>query len=128
MDNQDVKNWIQKGPDKNLVKQAENFGFNLKTGGLTTSQIRQVFTKLKGIEAKGYLGKKVDFLMLKPLMAYAASRQPRVKGLQDMKQKVSIGIDEVVSANDETEALKRFKNFCRFFEAVLAYHKAAGGK
>ena len=127
MDNQDVKRWIQKGPDKNLVKQAEKFGFNLKTGGLTTSQIRQVFTKLKGIEAKGYLGKKIDFLMLKPLMAYAASRH-RDKGLQDMKQKVSIGIDEVVSANDDTEALKRFKNFCRFFEAVLAYHKAAGGK
>ncbi len=128
MEQRHVKHWIIKGPDNDLIERAKLLGKELNKGKLSTSQIRQVFTKLKGIEAKGYLSKKVDFLMLKPLIAYAASRPPRPKGLQILKQKISWGIDEVVSANDDREALKRFKNFCRFFEAVLAYHKAAGGK
>lgn len=127
MERQDVKLWVRQGPSKDLIEKAENFGRSLKDGKLSTSQIRQVFTKLKGIEAKGYLEKKIDFLMLKPFLAYAASRQ-KATGLQEIKDKVTVGIDEVASANDDEEALKRFKNFCRFFEAILAYHKAAGGK
>ncbi len=127
MNKQDVQQWIQYGPEPELVRKAEKFGRQLHKGKLTTSQIRQVFSKLKGIEAKGFLERRVDFIMLKPLMAYAASRQ-KATGLQDLKETVSWAIDEVVLAQDDNEALARFKNFCRFFEAVLAYHKAAGGK
>lgn len=127
MERQDVERWIHNGPDKELIQKAEELGKELKEGKLSTSQIRQVFTKLKGIEAKGYSERKIDFLMLKPLMAYAASRQ-NVKGLRLLKKNISWGIDEVASATDDEDSIKRFKNFCRFFEAILAYHKAMGGK
>ena len=124
--NEDVKEWIKDGPNQNLIGKAEAFGKELKNGKLSTSQIRQVFTRLKGIEARGYREKKMEFLMLKPLMAYAASRQ-NAKGLQLLKKRISTGIDQVVSAPSDEEAEKRFKNFVKFFEAVLAYFRAAGG-
>ncbi len=127
LSNKDVRAWIRHGPDKTLIEKAEKFGKALKDGKLSTSQIRQVFTKLKGIEAKGYLEKKVDFLMLKPFIAYAASRQD-VNGLKLLRDRISVAIDEVVSAKNDEDAGLRFKNFVKFFEAVLAYHKAAGGK
>jgi len=127
MNKQAVQQWIRVGPNKALIDDAERFGTELKKGKLSTTQIRHVFTKLKGIEAKGYKSKKVEFLMLKPLMAYAASRQ-KVKGLKMIKDRVSWGIDEVLSAKSDEAGEERFKNFCRFFEAILAYHKAAGGK
>ena len=47
---------------------------------VTTSQIRQIFGKLKSIEAKGYDNDetRTEFIMLKPLLAYAAGRHDKI--------------------------------------------------
>ncbi|NLX18172.1 MAG: type III-A CRISPR-associated protein Csm2, partial [Desulfobulbus sp.] len=37
------------------------------------------------------------------------------------------GIDAVLEGDSETET-QRFNHFCKLFEAVLAYHRAHGGK
>ncbi|MBC2713383.1 MAG: type III-A CRISPR-associated protein Csm2 [Desulfosarcina sp.] len=123
----DVYRWMEKGPIPEILPQLEEFGNQIKNGGLTTSQIRQVFSKMKAIEAKGFEGQRAAFLMIKPLMAYAAARHQKAKGLQSLKTKASWGIDAVF-AGGEAEEAGRFKNFCKFFEAILAYHRAAGGK
>lgn len=132
MQKEDVKKWVATGPDSGLIVKAQVFGEQVKRDGLTTSQIRQVFTKLKSIEAKQYCQQRTDFVMLKPFLAYAAGRQSKVKGLQEFKEKITWGIDAVLSFhrgdNHNTDEGKRFKNFCTFFEAVLAYHRASGGK
>ena len=59
-----------------------------------------------------------DLVMLKPKLAYAAARNREVT---DLKDALTQAIDQV---DDE----KKFKNFVDFFEATLAYHKAAGGQ
>ncbi len=127
MQKQDVQGWIKQGITPDTVSSAERFGRDIQANGLSTSQIRQVFTKLKSIEAKGYEHNKVGFLMLKPMLAYAAGRDRNKKGLQEFQEKITWAIDAVVEGNDGEQSM-RFNNFCKFFESVLAYHRAAGGK
>ena len=129
MQKNEVEKWISSGPEPELMDSAQKFGEKIKKTGLTTSQIRQVFSKLKSIEAKKYIQQRTEFMMLKPFIAYAAGRQAKVHGLQEFKEKITWGIDCVLNVHgDETEEEKRFKNFCTFFEAILAYHRACGGK
>lgn len=127
----DVKQWIEKGPSADLIKKTEVFGRRLEKTKpkLSTSQIRQVFSKLKSIEAKGFTQQRTAFLMLKPLMAYAAARHGSqgLGGIDLLKERLTWGIDAVFSGTSGTEET-RFNHFCRLFEAILAYHRAAGGK
>jgi len=120
---------------KKLVKVAEKLGNrwgrelgSKKSGGiernderLTTSQIRSVFGNIKKIEMKGFEKQKREFLLLKPKLAYTASRSGKKKGIQELRDVLTIAIDFVERDED-------FSNFCDFFEAILAYHRAAGGK
>lgn len=128
MEKEQIVSWVQQGPQPALLDAAQELGKEIKNKGLTTSQIRQVFTRLKSIEAKGYVKQKTDFLMLKPYLAYAAGRQDRVIGLKIFKEKITMGIDAVFESGSSEEEPTRFVNFCKLFEAVLAYHRAFGGK
>lgn len=132
MEERQIEEWVKQGPQPAFLNAAESLGKKLNEGKdkekLTTSQIRQVFTRLKSIEAKGYDGQRTDFMMLKPYLAYAAGRQRDVKGLRIFKEKITLGIDAVLSGGSPEEEQKRFANFCKLFEAILAYHRAHGGK
>ena len=108
------------GDTKELVNTSTELGKYLKVKGLTTSQIRNVFGSVKKMEMKGFQEK--ELLLLKPKLAYAASRPGSKKGTEDLRDVLSNAID-FVGDNQE-----RFENFCNFFEAILAYHRAAGGK
>jgi CRISPR-associated protein Csm2 len=128
MKKEEIVSWVQLGPQPVLLNAAEQLGREIKEKKLTTSQIRQVFTRLKSIEAKGYATQRTDFMMLKPYLAYAAGRQDRVEGLRLFKEKITIGIDAVFEGGSPEKEPTRFVNFCKLFEAVLAYHRAFGGK
>ena len=68
-------------------------------------------------------GGKLDthkLLMLKPKLAYAAKRHGG--GVDTLKEVLTQAIDRV--GNDQ----KKFNRFVDFFEAILAYHKAYGGR
>jgi CRISPR-associated protein Csm2 len=41
---------------------------------------------------------------------------------------INPAIDQVLQDADEVVIEKRFSNFAKLFEAILAYHKAYGGK
>ncbi len=151
LNEKDSKEWIINGPIPDLLNLAEVSGkyfaqieeyeidnrsenikkdrngkYKKKDQKLTTSQIRAVFTKLKEIDAKGISDMEANFLMLKPLVAYAAGRHQK-KGLDMFKNKIiNPGVDAVLDGNGDIE--KKFKNFVKLLEAVLAYHKANGGK
>jgi len=111
---------IIEGDTRALVKEAKELGTHLNKNGLTTSQIRNVFGSVKKMEMRGFKEKEV--LLLKPKLAYAASRPGAKRGTSDLRKVLSTAID-CVGDNDTF-----FENFCNFFEAILAYHRAAGGK
>lgn len=118
---QTIKSIIN-GDTKKMVEVSEILGKHLKEKDLTTSQIRNVFGAIKKMEMKGFQEK--ELFLLKPKLAYAASRPgaKRGTGTKDLRSVLSKAIDYVGDSEE------RFENFCNFFEAILAYHRAAGGK
>ena len=100
-----------------LVNAAENLGAKLARN-LKTAQIRKVYGAVKKIQMSDVF-RRNDLIMLKPKLAYAAARNDEVT---DLKDALTQAIDRV---GDNPQ---RFKNFVDFFEATLAYHRAAGGK
>lgn len=102
-----------------LVESAETLGPYLKNLGLTTSQIRNIYGMVKRMELQGF--DPHEFVLLKPKLAYAAKRA-RTGGAERLKEVLTLAIDEV--GNDA----QKFSKFVDLFEAILAYHVAAGGK
>lgn len=131
--------WIKTEFTDDTIRFSDWFGQELTKGGeklrLSTSQIRNVFGEIKRIqlrvagEASKLSANKTDFLLLKPKIAYAAARAGKTEenhGALKFKKIMTQAHNEVKlgTAGD----LKRFENFCDFIEAILAYHKAYGGK
>ena len=124
----DLERIILKGDAQRLVELAENIGASLARQ-LTTSQIRNVFGTVRQIEMNW--GPRTteqqrrnaarQLLLLKPKLAYQARRE-RGKGVQQLADVLIPAIDLVGEDRD------RFQNFVDFFEAILAYHTAAGGQ
>lgn len=118
LEREKIQQVIQDG-GKPLVEVAETLGRRLQQERLTTSQIRNVFGTVKMMEMRGF--NHHEFVLLKPKLAYAAARA-NSEGAALLKDALSLAIDEVGS--DEA----KFDRFVDFFEAILAYHKAAGGR
>lgn len=128
-----IKEIIQQEKPKELVEYAEKIAIDLVSGGfnerLTTSQIRTFFTEVKLIE--GIVREKKEMTperereierrlhLLKPKLAYQSGRHIAVKKLE------KVLIPAINCAVENKENLRRFVDF---FEAILAYHKAKGGK
>ena len=108
--------WITGSADKDMIKYCEVNGKLMKEGGLTNTQIRNIYGEIKRIQMGRYEDGKVSFLLLKPKVAYALARDERNEGLKLFKK---IFDDASSHVNDQ----KSFDNFCDFFEAILAYYK-----
>ena len=114
--------WITEGADEDLVVFAEQKGKELKDGGLTNAKIRSIYGEIKRIQgSKNFEKSKSSFYLLKPKVAYAAGREPGNRGLKLFKQ---IFDESYKYVNDD----KTYNNFCNLMEAILAYHRANGGK
>lgn len=122
----DIKKWIKTGIDSATVIFADDFGKQVASADLTTSQIRTVFGEMRRIQLNNYVPEKTSFILLKPKLAYAVKRHNK-KGLTDFYKFFSIAYDAVDTSNDENGA-KHFGNMMQLMEAVLAYHKYHGGK
>lgn len=122
--------WITSGITDDCISFAEEFGSHLARNSFSTSQIRNVFGEIKRIQMSGFGENKTDFLLLRPKMAYAAkratSKERYATGAGDFESVMKKAHLAVASGTSDDE--KRFENFCDFVEAVLAYHKAAGGR
>ena len=113
--------WITEQADKSLVEFAEREGAFMAKNGLTNSKIRSIYGEIKRIQMGTFEEEKSAFYLLKPKVAYALGREPKNEGLKRFKQIFDDCYDKVV---DEMT----FKNFCNVLEAILAYHRANGGK
>lgn len=113
---------------KALVEFARLTAQTLVKHSLTRAQIRGIFTEVRQIEAlwptrKAEAARRLN--MLKPKLAYQAARSETVKHLRDV---LSEAIDEVIKEPAGKARDDRFERFVNFFEAILAYHRAEGGK
>lgn len=108
----------QRDPEgEKLVAYAEKLGRHLAANKMTTSQVRNLFSAAKRInytEKNGAYEKN----LLRAQFAYNAGRFSEVKDFQKVA-------DKALECIKNSEQFNRFINF---FEAVVAYHKAAGGK
>ena len=108
-----------------LVDFARQTALALVKENLTRTQIRNTFTEVRKIESLWSQDKEKALRrlnMLKPKLAYQAQRERRLERLRDV---LTEAIDVVEKAKDQDEA---FQRFVELFEAILAYHKAEGGR
>ncbi|HOK08479.1 MAG TPA: type III-A CRISPR-associated protein Csm2 [Candidatus Hydrogenedens sp.] len=121
---------VRDGITPEFIKDAENCGDYLANKvHLTTTQIRRIFGHIKKIEnfedPKRFIP---QLLMLKPMLAYTAKRNKEVDKLKEITDKAIDVVTDKEIQNDKEKQLVRFRLFCKGFEAILAYHKAKGGK
>lgn len=120
------KKWIKNGADEKMIDFSELLGYFLAPStpsdksALTKSQIRNVFGEIKRIQMKGFEVEKTAFFILKPKVAYNAGRHNKL-GILTFKEYFNKAFSEVTNKEE-------FENFVNLFEAILAYHKAFGGK
>lgn len=121
VNDKEIKSYItEEGTAKQMVQYAERLGNELKN--ISTSQIRNAYGNMKKLEMSGWGNRtQRELLLLKPRLAYASGRNPRDEGLKKLKEVMDSAIDAVTDGTS-------FQRFCQFFEAIVAYHKAAGGK
>jgi CRISPR-associated protein Csm2 len=119
-----------------LITSAESVGRGLQREGLTTSQVRGVFGTVRQIE--GSVGRDTRELdseaarrlkLLVPRLAYQEGREREQsrrgrpqQGIRWLRAVLAPAIG-LVGAD-----VNRFRRFVEYFEAILAYHKASGGR
>jgi len=105
----------QKAEDINDT--AEELGEKYAGRGVSSHQIRRVYSSVKRAEAEHRSGDEEEarrtLTLLKPHLAYAASRDDN---MQDFMDDVSSLIDDAVEDSDSMD------NFFKLMEAVVAYH------
>lgn len=132
------KQWITDKIDKSGILYLESFGLFLCDkaspndrfpgyNGVTTSQLRNIFSEVKRIELKmedANVDWETDVLMLRPKIAYNTARTlGRTKGSR-MKELRDILEEALKDVSDK----EHYRNFSKFFEGIIAYHKVNGGK
>ncbi len=118
-----IRTIITQDQPKLLVDQAEQIGRALSRT-LTKSQIRNIFGTVRQIqmnwtEEAQKAASYPQLLMLNPKINYQAARTREVKPLADV-------LDKAIDYVEDSRV--RFGRFVDFFEAILAYHTAEGGK
>jgi len=114
---------VQKGIDNQFIRWAEDFGHVIKEK-VTTSQIRNIYGTVKRLEMET----EVDLakvLLLKPRIKYTRARN---QGPDELADELCFAIDAIDKGETAAEKQQRFRRFAQGFEAILAYHRAAGGK
>lgn len=114
---EDVDKLIKKD-SKLLVDTARAFGQYIAKH-LSSSHIRNIYGEVKQMEMTEFAFHR--FILLKPKLQYAAKRDGSAAA-RDLAALLTAAIDAVGDNEDH------FKRFADFFEAILAYHKAYGGK
>lgn len=135
IDKKVVEQIIVDDDTEKLVNEADRLGkFLAKEArpALSSSQIRMVYGTVKKVslswtsqsspqDAKSSYR---QILLLKPKLAYQEGRVSKAQSdaIRTMRSVLDQSIDLIQSD------AKRFKRFAEFFEAILAYHKAYGGR
>ncbi|RME56430.1 type III-A CRISPR-associated protein Csm2 [Candidatus Parcubacteria bacterium] len=143
-----LKKIIVSGNAELMVKEADRIGKLLVKGKesdrLSTSQIRAIFGEVRKIQgqvsipeyasdsANAQRNKERAFhrlYLLIPKMRYRVAKEKEKPGIKRIVNVLEPAIRLVLAADiDKKERDNRFNHFVEFFEAILAYHRAYGGK
>lgn len=102
-------------------KLAEKLVLGKEEEKLTTAQVRSFFGEVRRIQMRGFESNQGAFHMLRPKLAYAAARAKEKNHVHDFRRVVEELIPNVKSP-------EQYNNFVSFMEAVVAYHRANGGR
>ncbi|RLF97726.1 type III-A CRISPR-associated protein Csm2 [Thermococci archaeon] len=98
-----------------------NFAKRLK---LNSTQLRKFFDEVKQIEIevkeKGWENVEGKLYLLIPSIKYAKARKLCSR---EFVYFIENSIKKINETENEEEKIKRFKNFVKIFEAIIAYHK-----
>ena len=133
-----IKAVIVNDDPKALVDLCEKLGDNLASAQLATSQIRGIFGAVRSMQARWESEHSAsqaqgfrELLLLKPKLAYQEVRhRPSRRDDPNPVAQLRRFLDPAINAVAEADAQwrqERFRRFLDYFEAMLAYHKAAGG-
>lgn len=128
----DALNSLEDYGIRELVEDTEKLGQKLVSKGLKTNQIRKFLdavNRLKSLlakdEKKQFSIIESELVFLRPKLAYAAARQQKNNNdlgpVAPFKEVLDAAIKQVKKTKD-------FDRFVQLVEAIVAYHKAAGGK
>ena len=133
-----IKAVIVNDDPKALVDLCERLGKRLAEDRLATSQIRGIFGAVRSMQARWESDKAEtqsqgfrELLLLKPKLAYQEvrhrpARRDDPNPVALLRRYLDPAINAVAEADQEGRQ-DRFRRFLDYFEALLAYHKAAGG-
>ena len=143
-DDETINSIIRKGNIEELVEWAETIGRGLaKNEGLKAAGVRKFFgmvRKMEAIEASvetsepDLLSDETyrELLLLKPKLMYQAQRDRETTRSEAIATLACVLVPAIDAVRQERlsdgQDAKAFRNFADFFEAILAYHKAAGGR
>lgn len=123
---------IVEGDVSVLIEAAKRIGAELARRQLTTNQIRNFFGEVRRIEmnwrtdsAQAASSAYRKVVLLQPKLAYQVRRE-RNRGLEQLQEVLDPCID-VIRKAPPPQRKPYFDHFVDFFEAILAYHKFAGG-
>lgn len=122
-----------------LVQTAQDLGTSIARQ-LSTNQVRNIFGEVRRIEAlwppfreewsdedrKNAQDAYRRAVLLRPKLAYQA-RKERGQGIEMLQAALEPCLEVIQSAQSDKDRKLYFDHFVDFFEAILAYHKAAGG-
>jgi CRISPR-associated protein Csm2 len=119
---------------RTLVEQAQKFGKHLQEHKLKTNHLRRFLDAVKQLKARLGRGDKFsevdsDIAFLQPQLAYAAARKKsemrrdeKVNPAKDFSDVITTAIDKKVRSPED------FYRLVQLIEAIIAYHKEAGGE
>ena len=108
---------LQKSDIERFIQYSEQFGILCQKKRVTTTQIRRIFQEVKRLPNE-FEKSKVDLNLLRPKLAYQKGRFSELTDIQKL-------FDHLIK-NIHTDL--ELANFKEFFEAIICYHKAHGGK
>ena len=108
---------LQKSDIERFIQYSEQFGILCQRKRVTTTQIRRIFQEVKRLPNE-FEKSKVDLNLLRPKLAYQKGRFSELTDIQKL-------FDHLIK-NIHTDL--ELANFKEFFEAIICYHKAHGGK
>ncbi|MCD6532325.1 type III-A CRISPR-associated protein Csm2 [bacterium] len=117
---------ILNGDAQLLVNKAKQVGQQLVQGGVSSSQMRNIFGTVKKLQMQATVGQfdqnvQYELKLLIPKIYYAAKRAGK-RQLNDFRDDIEKLINNINNSEE------KFLRFCDYIEAVLAYHKAFGGR
>ena len=119
-------NWITTAIDEDCITLCEDLAKSMISSKISSSFLRNIFGELRRIEAGGFEKHRAEFVLLRPKLAYTCGRASNRNNKADDDLQALQELDKT-SAQLVTDA-KGFKNVVNIMEAIIAFHKAHGGK